>query len=126
MKKIIMDDYKSNLYFSEDEDWSTENGNTIMVWQNTIVPEEEYDEFNNFIKEEFEGNSIPIGSFNGPNDSINFVFTIDNVSKISTKRFNLEGLRWWYDVFSTVNGGLEVNDTNFIGIINKLGLKINE
>lgn len=115
-----------STWFSEEADWNTPDGSVIAVWEGCIIKEEEYPDFINFVKEETDSDVEPIGSFKTADDSETFVFLVKtNVSRFSTWRFKLPGMRWWFDMFWRVNGGRNVSEMEIVPIIIKLGLKIN-
>jgi len=71
-------------------------------------------------------NVTPIGSFADINGIVHFVLLVeDNIGKFSIKRLGMDGVRWWYDLFSEVNGGLCVKDEEILPILEKLNLSIN-
>ena len=113
------------LWYSEENDWTTESGDTIAVWQGCIIKEDEYSDFVEFVKEEANAEVEPIGNFKTLDGLEIFVFLVKSgIERFSTWRFNLQGMRWWFDAFSEVNCGKHVKDSEILPIINKLGLTI--
>lgn len=114
-----------NIYYSHENDWVNKERYTIAVWSGCDVKETEYPDFIGFVKEEINSEVEPVGSFKAADGNIVFVFLVKtNVSKFSIWRFRLPGMRWWFDMFSVINGGLEVEENEITPIIDKLGLKI--
>lgn len=130
MKTYLNEKENKVTFFSEDNDWTDKNGKTIVVWTNCIVPEEQYNEFEEWINGEFDINAESVGSYQDSNGSINFIFTINkNINQFAIRRFDLDGIRWFYDVAWEINGGITINNselTNFQNLLNRLGLKIKE
>lgn len=112
-------------WFSEDTDWES-NGFSIAIWSGTIVDESEYNDVKEFFLEETGSDVEPIGSFVDNNGIIHFVFLVENnIGAFSIKRFQIGGIRWWYDFFAEVNGGACIKEEEFLPIIEKLNLVIN-
>lgn len=126
MLKVSNND--KTIYFSEEHDWSDKSNNVIAVWAGANIPENEYEEVLEYFNSVF-GYDVEftiIGSFQGVRFPV-FVFLVKkNVAKFGITRFGVQGLRWWYDLFSKINGGFEVEDKSFNDIIDKLGLTIKE
>jgi hypothetical protein len=109
---------------STDKDWTNSKGETIAIWPGTILPVEQYSDFVNFFKKEFETDVEVIGTLMyGENECV--VFVCSNMSgSFPVKRLEL-GVRWWYDFFWEVNGGKVMSElTNIDEILSKLGLEI--
>ena len=114
-------------WFSEDNDWTNSEGDTIAVWDGCIIAENEYEDFKQFIRKESGADTEPIGSFVDENKTEVFVFLVkSNIPQFSIWRFRCPGIKWWYDTFWSVNGGRLVSSSEITPILNKLGLKINE
>lgn len=114
------------LWYSEEADWKNVEGHPIAVWQGCVIQTEEYNDFIGLIKKEINSDIEPIGSFQTADDLSMFVFVVKtNVPQFSLWRFNLPGIRWWFDAFWKINGGRIANDSEILPIINKLGLVIN-
>lgn len=114
-------------WFSDENDWNTQDGATIAVWAGCIIKDEEKSDFVNFIKDEADSDVEVVGNFETADGTATAVFLVkSNIPRFSIWRFRVPGIRWWYDAFWQVNGGLEVADEELMPILDKLGLKINE
>lgn len=125
MIKAITPEGKT-VWLSEDNDWTNKDGHTISVWHGCDISESEYPDFIDFVKTEIGADVEPVGSFNTVDKMIIFVFLVKSeIEKFAIWRFNVGGIRWWYDAFWETNGGQEVADTELLPIIEKLGLTVN-
>jgi hypothetical protein len=114
----------NNKWFSSENDWTDKFDRTIAVWPGTILKPEEYQAFKDFIKSESGADVEVIGSMRDPEGSEIVVFTVyGEIGNFSVWRFQL-GMRWWYDMFWSTNGGRIFSDEEILPIIEKLGLKI--
>lgn len=113
-------------WYSEEMDWNNKDGNVIAVWDGCIINENEYEDFEKFVKKEVKSEVEPIGSMLAGDGTSIFVFLVKtNIPQFSIWRFKLTGMRWWYDAFWETNGGRVIKDSEILPIIQKLGLTIN-
>jgi hypothetical protein len=125
MERLIKEGTTNPTWYSTDNDWVDAKGNVIAVWTETIIRDDEYKDFTEFILDSCGAQVEPIGSFVNADGLETFVFTVlTEVPKFSIWRFKIGGMRWWYDMFWETNGGQEVHDEEMKTILSKLGLEV--
>jgi hypothetical protein len=70
------------------------------VWQGTVVTKDQYEEFNEFIKEMGATHDVVIVGSVDVEGRTDFFFYVhnDDIGKIAVRRLQY-GIRWWEDIF---------------------------